>query len=148
MTKEQIIKLAASGNPQAELFLEAFVRRAHYLDDIQDQDQGKTLRVADFESEWLFTLAANPFFLTHREQLVPVMILSINAWADSNLMERGPVRDVVKGLWHEVVYLTAFIVGGWPHLRIVTSTAREYDLEPTEIPIAGREEVPNGTLRR
>ena len=146
MTKEAIIIIAANGNAAAQAFLEVFVRRAHYLDDLEDEP--KVLRIADFESEWLFTLAGNPFFVAHREQLVPLMILALNAWADSNKMAAGPVRDVVKGLWHEVVYMTAFIVGGWPHLRAVTAAAREYDLEVLQgVSVTGREEA-NGTLRQ
>ncbi len=138
----EIVKAAAGGNADAEAFLHGFVRRAHWVDDIADGEarHGPERTDAEFglhplgtdlarmEAEWLMLLSANPFFLAHRAQLVPVMMLALNAWADSE-QRGGNERFILKGLWHEVVYCVAWLTGGWPRLKQVTSDFREYDME-------------------
>jgi len=133
MDRDDILQAAAKGNASALEFLRVFARRAHWIDDVADLDLVGDVseQLAMHESEWLLTLASNQFFLTHRAQLVPAMILAINAWADSACLPAAQ-RDVVKGQWHEVVWLVAFLVGGTLHLRDMTGQFRAYDVEPEE----------------
>lgn len=153
--RNEILTTAANGNAAALDFLQAFARRAHWIDDLADgdkPDKRDPIRVNPFpdvierhESEWLLTLSGNAFFLAHRAQLVPAMVLALNAWVDSHRFEPNQ-QAVIKGQWHEVVYLVAWLVGGTDHLREVTGRFREYDVE---LPINGcltRKEA-NGTLR-
>jgi len=132
MNRDDILQAAAKGNASALEFLRVFARRAHWVDDCCDEpgpvDAGEAARS---ESEWLLTLSGNAFFLAHRAQLVPAMILALNAWADSERMP-SPTCDVVKGQWHEVVWLVAFLVGGTEHLQDVTRKFRGYDFEPVK----------------
>lgn len=132
--RDDILIAVAKGNPGALEFLRVFARRAHWIDDVADGDKldaGARYgchEIAKHESEWLLTLSSNQFFLAHRAQLVPAMVLALNAWEDSNKFT-GTERDVIKGQWHEVVWLVAFLVGGTRHLQSVTSAWRSYDIE-------------------
>lgn len=134
MDRDDILQAAAKGNASALEFLRVFARRAHWVDDLKDGDKldvGATYSAEAFlknESEWLLTLSGNAFFLAHRAQLVPAMILALNAWVDSERMPH-PTCDVVKGQWHEVVWLVAFLVGGSLHLQDITARWRCYDIE-------------------
>lgn len=134
MDRDDILQAAAKGNASALEFLRVFARRAHWVDDLKDGDKldaGATYSAEAFlknESEWLLTLSGNAFFLAHRAQLVPAMILALNAWVDSERMPH-PTCDVVKGQWHEVVFLVAWLVGGTLHLQEVTRKLRGYDFE-------------------
>lgn len=157
-TRYEIVTTAANGNAAALEFLNAFERRAHWVDDIVDLDRDFAVAVSDrakeaahHEQEWLLCISSNAFFLAHRAQLVPAMLLALNAWVDSESIEwdSPDVRDVVKGQWHEVVWLVAWLTGGWLKLREVSGKYREYDLEDRDLPIPTvplREEA-NGLVR-
>lgn len=152
--RDEILQAAAKGNASALEFLRVFARRAHWVDDLVDAEfpyrsemQGplkgvECKYVAESEMEWLLCLSANQFFLAHRAQLVPAMLLALTAWVDSNApfkFKHGGgqeqeehwyiQRDVIKGQWHEVVWLVAFLVGGTEHLRTITAKFRSYDFE-------------------
>lgn len=142
--REEIILAAANGNKFAAQFLTAYAARCHHVDDSFDLD--KPICIGDAEAAWLFELAVNPFWNDHKATLLPVMMLATNAWMDSNNMPAGVMRDVVKGYWHEVVWLVAFICGGWQHMREVSKKFRHYDVEPETVPI--RKEAPDGALRK
>ncbi len=145
--RDEILQAASHGNAAALEFLRVFARRAHWVDDLADRDTSKSGRadgslgmtalgpapsdLAEFEAEWLLCLSANPFFLAHRAQLVPAMVLALNAWVDSEAM-RSAAADVVKGQWHEVVWLVAWLTGGWTKLRDVSGQFRSYDFEPAD----------------
>jgi hypothetical protein len=160
MTAEQsyVIKEAAKGNPNAEEFLRCWFRRCHFVDDLHDWHRDDSLsaeraiglhpdprkRLADMEAEWLFCLAQNPFWLEHKATLVPLMLTAASAWEDSNRMPPGTVRDVLKAQWHEVVWATAMICGGWPHMRAVAARNRDFDIEMLTDQL---KEVPDGIVR-
>lgn len=144
--REEILQLASNGNREAFAFLQSFARRAHWVDDLADVALGHPpFKLAEMETDWLLCLSGNSFFMAHRGQLVPAMVLALNAWVDSTAMlepqlfplvkprltpqEKGIAADVLKGQWHEVVYLVAFLTGGWDKLRALTSAYREYDFE-------------------
>lgn len=129
MSRDEIIKLAANGNAKAEEFLRDYADHAHYVDDLKDQD--KVIDIPAQEARWLICISSNPFFDQHKAMLVPLMLCGLNAWADSHNF-RGVERDVVKGVWHEVVYAVAMITGGWAHMRRV-SAHREYDIQDQSI---------------
>lgn len=145
-SRDEILIAASNGNLQALEFLRVFARRAHWVDDVHDK-QGKdpSAVIASAEAEWLICLSGNPFFLAHRAQLVPAMVLALNAWVDSNRnqpFQHGGgqeqyermqiIADVVKGQWHEVVWLVAWLTGGWDKMRAVSSQFRAYDIEAVE----------------
>jgi len=41
-------------------------------------------------------------------------------------------RDVLKGNYHELMYLTAFLCGGWAHMRYISAEYRQYDFEKAD----------------
>lgn len=133
MTREEIIKQSANGNTNAEMFLRVFLEWAHWVDDVADEPEGSPVRnpeeIARVEAHWMIQLTSNPFFLAHKERLLPMILIGLNAWVDSNAMPPGTIQDVVKGIYHEVGALTALLTGGWAHLRHTTSKCREYDIE-------------------
>jgi hypothetical protein len=137
MNPEDICKLAANGNSEAERFCLAWVRTAHLWDDCVDgdkpvlcEDMAKTM--ADFTLE----VAGNPFFQEHKWGLVSLMVQSGNYWAESN--DRvGAERDILKAMWHSVIFHTAFIVGGWDWLREVTGQCIDFDYETDSVPVKG-----------
>lgn len=130
----EIIAACARGNRDAEVFLGVFVRRAHFLDDLADeiwleQKGDVAAKIAAHETEWLLQVAGNPFFQKHRDFLSIPMVLALGAWADSNAMN-GPAADVLKAQYHEVAWAVAFLVGGYEHMRAMSSRYREFDFEP------------------
>ena len=135
MTHEQFLEVA-KGDENAANFLGAFQDKAHLLDDMVDHDHPRSLdEHCQIELNWLLTLTSNPFVQAHTGKLVPVLTLGLNAWADSNAMQRSVkkrdrlVADVVKGFYHEVVYLVALICGGYDHMRVISMKYRKYNFE-------------------
>jgi hypothetical protein len=128
--RDEILTEAANGNVEALNFLRAFARRAHWVDDLADQDKStdNPIALAQEEANWLLCLSSNAFFLAHRAQLVPAMILALNTWCDSHKFP-AQQRDILKAQWHEVVWLVAWLTGGWNALRMVTTSHREFDFE-------------------
>ena len=140
MNRTEIIAKAAAGRPDALEFLQVYTDRAHLIDDIVDKDREVTAEaLAESEMRWMFTLSKNPFFLAHKDKLLPLMASGMNAWLDSNGMEDGPAKDVVKGTWHEVVWQVALICGGWRYMRAVSGQCRDWDFEPINVPLRNGE---------
>jgi hypothetical protein len=134
----RIIMEAAKGDSNAEEFLRCFAERCHFVDDLYDYDwkdhaPNPRSHLAQQEAQWLFCLSSNSFWLAHKATLLPLMLASVSAWEDSNAMSEGYTRDVLKGYWHEVVWMVAFIRGGWPHMRSMSGRNRDYDLELPEV---------------
>lgn len=130
------IQEIANGDEFAAAFLTAFQDRAHLLDDIEDRDRELTQQdLVAGEVDWLLMLAGNPFFQQHKAQLVPVMVLGLNAWRDSDHWRRSTDRqkqqaaDVVKGVYSEMAFLVAFLVGGLGHMQKMSAKFRGYDFE-------------------
>ena len=96
------------------------------------------------EAEWIQQLTGNPFVLQHSARLVPVLLLGLNAWVDSNRLDAGPVRDVLKGQWHEGVHVVALLTGGFGtttgiRRRSTTAPARiGYDTHRTCTLVSGQ----------
>lgn len=126
MTASEIISMAAAGNDEAERFCLAWVAHCQMFDDTFDRDRPVTdERMGELSALYLAELSGNQFYFQHKPMLFGLMITSINAWIDSN-HRSGVERAVLSGQYHEVVYAVAYIVGGWSHLRRVTSETREY----------------------
>jgi hypothetical protein len=130
MTANEKCALAANGSHDAERFCVAWARFCHLLDDVIDKDNPVTDEdIARELVSFLANTITNKFVGQHRESLMSIMVQSANAWLDSNRMPAGGERDVLKGMWHEVIWHVAYLTGGWQHMRFVTQTCREYDIE-------------------
>lgn len=127
MTRTEFITKAANGNEAALAFLRVYWDRAHLLDDMIDAPGSVSDEaLAKSEADWIQQLTGNPFVLAHSARLVPVMLLGINAWLDSNRWVSSDARQVLAGQWHDVVYTVALLTGGWAGLRHA-SEKRPYD---------------------
>ena len=126
MKPDEIIKMAANGNQQAEDFARAWYAFCRLTDDNYDKDIIVTDdRMAVVCVQFMTEMCGNEFFIQHRAMFYGVMVASFNAWLDSNRKD-GIERSVLSGMYHEVVYLVAFMTGGWQHMRHVSSECREY----------------------
>ena len=80
----------------------------------------------------MLALGQNEFYKAHSGFLMPLIIMGCNAWLDANQWEKSddPVKkthsDVIKSLYHEVVFACVYICGGWAALREFTKQHREY----------------------
>lgn len=133
MTRTEALN-AANGNEAAADFLIAFVAFCHLLDDVVDKDQPvDDKRLARESLALIDALLLNPFVRDNAAVLWPLITVGFSAWLDSNEWERSDDvakrrdADVVKGVYHEVVWLTARLCGGYEHMRAVSAKHREYD---------------------
>lgn len=136
VSNSEMFNLVANGNENAARFLATFVGHCHVLDDIIDKDKPITdCELIRSETLWLLQLTANPWFIEHKSVLLPLIIQGFNAWLDSNRLAQSAnpgdrvASDVLKGLYHEVVWHTAFLCGGWDRMRSLTMQHRAYDFE-------------------
>ena len=133
MSVEQMLKMVANGNAQAEDFARAWYLFCKMQDHSYDRDHLVTDdEIAKVSVQFMTELCGNEWFMQHRAMLFGLMVMSFNAWVDSN-RKTGVERHVLAGMYHEVIYCVAFLTGGWAHLRHVTSEIREYKTdEPKE----------------
>jgi hypothetical protein len=123
-TRQQLIAACVGKNEHAAQFLTAFVAHCHWMDDVVDMDQ------FDKVTAEMVTLSQNPFFIEHKDRLLPLILVAFNAWVDSDAMPPCVERDVLKGYYHEVCAVVALLTGGWDRMRAVTKEYRHYDIEP------------------
>lgn len=109
------------GDPKAIEFCLAWYNFADILDDLFDGDQEVSAKcVGDMVLGVVENLAANPFFQTNMASLLPVMRLGVLNWVESERLRGGGDRDriaaeVYKGLYCEVLWLSAGLCGGREH---------------------------------
>ncbi len=135
MTFKEFMEVTKGNVPAAE-FLQTFQAKAHLLDDVVDHAPARRDRDhVRIEMDWLLALTENTFVQSYKQQLVPVIVLGMNAWLDANQWQlsvderKRTAADVVKGFYHEVLYLTALICGGFDHMRAMSEKYRAYDFE-------------------
>lgn len=112
------------GREDAFLFLLAFHRHAHVVDDLIDEGWTAEGMLGAFAMEQ--EVSAMPFYRRHEAELRMAWALVRNGYADAVAFERrvaGPERriaDVIRFAGNEMVRAVAFICGGWDHLRVVS----------------------------
>lgn len=123
------------GQQDAALFLVDYINYCHLLDDCFDRDQlVDDNRLVSDSLSLLGHFAANPWAMQNWPRLYPLVVSGFNAWLDANNMAESVddnVRlssDTVKGIYHEIVYVTAYLCGGYSHMREI-SRSREYDYD-------------------
>ena len=150
MERDQLIEVCA-GNEDALRLCLAWRAFCHQLDDIEDGDNPDNLaddKVIGTQSAWFLETQLNPFWLQHKERLLPLVEISFNAWLDANGWERGTpeqqvAADVLKGWYHELIFYCARLAGGWEHYRAVTTKFREYDFDSlNKIALVDRDTLP------
>lgn len=123
----------ANGNEPARQCCWAIYGFLHLIDDLYDRDhvvspeEMATVVVAFQE-----TVAANPFFQTHREALLALLRVAWTSWVSS---EGPPVQDapegtgdVLKSAYQEIFFFIASVTGGLPYGLAMSRKYRGYKI--------------------
>lgn len=108
----------------------------HQIDDLIDnREDGKPTTTP----EQILKIPVNalllynhPFYMVHREMLMPVVLLVTNAYADSVAWEKSPsaseraIADVIRCCGNEMFFMVALICGGYEHMRRLSPRIREH----------------------
>jgi hypothetical protein len=128
--RENLLRLT-NGNELAADFIGLGRVYAHLMDDIIDEQLSRqesnrmVLRMGAMALE----LYSHPFYQRNVSALFPVMIRSQSAYLDSCEWEKEDgwkkaYSDWARHSWLEVVLMTAYICGGWEHMRKFEPAAR------------------------
>lgn len=145
MTTAEMIKkwrdryeVFCNGNQDAFEFLVNWHMYCHAVDDIIDWPK-EDKKVTDEMILAAFALAgvcySTRFYAAHAQELLPVVLLVTNAYADSVNWEHDPVlkrqyiADVMRHAGNEMVMMVAYICGGWDAMRKLSPALweRSYD---------------------
>jgi hypothetical protein len=132
-----ILEEVCLGNPQAAEFCHTFLHWVHLIDDYIDRDNPNPSQdyVILVNLELLRMLSFNPFWQQHKASLFPVIIQSVQAFADSNRWAKSDdfrkraTADVLKSQYQDVFWHVAYIVGGYEHLNKISQKFRTYDYD-------------------
>lgn len=134
--RAELVKFVCKGDAAAMRFCEAFVAWCHWIDDLIDKDKlWLPAAVTRVNLDMLLAFSDNIFFQRHKTSLMPLIVQSFRAFADSCEWEkREDVRDrrsadILKSNYHEVIWHVAFILGGWEHMQQVTARCRKWDYD-------------------
>lgn len=101
-------------------------------DDLIDKDKEITNKEinAAFLNALVF-LQNNPFYVSYRAFLEPVLIISINAWFDSDILQKSDngkwrmLAFYLRNYDSELAQACAFCVGGFEQMRKVSIDIRQ-----------------------
>lgn len=120
------------GDRHAIQFILAFADACELFDDIIDKDKPVG---DDHATRVLFSLLTelplNPFFDAFKQQLIPIIITGINAWLDSNELEKGDENDqvfayVLRDWYMEFVSYVIYLARGRDYMREVSMEVRHF----------------------
>lgn len=121
------------GNRQAYEFVNAIMEALEFTDDLVDQDVDiSNDRIVRNLMSVIITLPNNDFFIMNRAYITPILIMTVSSWLDSEkLKESDDERHKMlafhlRNLGLELYHATAFLVGGFDHLRKVGVEMREF----------------------
>jgi hypothetical protein len=136
--QEKWLDALCNGNAEAVAFCRRFWSFCHLLDDIVDRDTPvNDDKLITEMASMVVELLHNPFVIRNKDALTALVLVSFNAWIDSNVLamdqrkERRIASDVLKGFYHEVFYFVGYLCGGWAHYRKVSSQ-RNYSFDHCE----------------
>lgn len=125
-------------NHEAMRFLKLVMEIGEQWDDVVDGDMEKTPRHIN-RLLWLaiVELQLDPFYARHREALLPVMIVGMNAWMDSTDLEKGSrqERAIAYGLrdFHlELIGMCIFLLHGYEAMRKYSAEIRQFLMDSHE----------------
>lgn len=123
---------AANGNPEAVSFLANIMDAVETWDDLVDKDkQIDDSKIHCVFMNLIFWLPQNQFFIANRNYLLPIVMTCINAWMDSNEMQKHGGEKHLRTAWHlkqmgvELYGSVAFLTGGFNHMRMISLEARD-----------------------
>ena len=121
------------GNQHAVDFLNCVFDAVELWDDLIDKDvvveDGHVNRVF---TSMMFSLPSNPWFMANYTYYQPLIMASINGFHDANEMAKSDKKHLrnlafhVRNLGIEIHIATAFLLGGFEHMRKVSPEIREF----------------------
>ena len=124
------------GNRAAFDFCNAFFRWVHCLDDLYDKDKEVPASAVSFLFFSLIqTIACNPFFQQHRDVLLATLLMSSQAWADSEEWKKREdvlhriTSQVLKSQYQDVFLHVAALCGGQQHMQEMARKYRDYNYD-------------------
>ena len=121
------------GHELAMAFIGTFFDAIELWDDLIDKD----VVITDDHINrafigMLFALPANDWFVANRQHYLPLIMMMINAWHDANKLESSESKRLrnlafhIRNLGLEIHIATAFLLGGYEHMRQVSPEIREF----------------------
>jgi len=133
---DAIFKDITCGNTDAYDFCNAFFRWVHCLDDLVDKDKVVPPGGVSFLFYSLIhNIACNPFFQANRTELLATLLISSQAWADSEEWKKRPdvlhriASQVLKSQYQDVFLHVAALCGGQLHMQEVARKYRDYNFD-------------------
>jgi hypothetical protein len=121
------------GNELAISFINQLFLAVELWDDLIDKDVEITdERINQVFIMLMFGLPSNDWFIVNRAHYLPLIMTSINGFHDANQMaksENKKLRNLafhIRNLGIEIHIATAFLIGGYDHMRNVSSEIREF----------------------
>lgn len=120
-------------NTQAVEFINAYFKAVELWDDLIDRDVEITNEfVNDTFLGLMLALPMNDWFVQHRQYYAPLIMASINGFHDANemcLSDKKHIRNLafhIRNFGIELHIATAFLIGGYAHMRAVSREIREF----------------------
>jgi hypothetical protein len=122
---DRLITEACCGDRSAEGFLRTYLRLAHDIDDCIDESPTPEKLLQTF----LFLLSfasLNPFYQKYREQLYPLLAVSLCRyatsvqWEGSTVEREKKVADHLRSDGAMLIEYTALLCGGLEHMRVIS----------------------------
>jgi len=133
LRSEQLRNKWFMGHQLAIAFIAVFFDAVELWDDLIDKDVEVTDESINRAFAGLmFALPANEWFISNRAHYLPLILTAINAWHDANEMERSKEKKFRNMAFHlrnfglEIHIATAFLIGGYDHMRKVSNEIREF----------------------
>lgn len=121
------------GNQDAINFLNCFFDAVELWDDLIDKDVPITdEHVNRVFISLMFALPANRWFVANYAYYQPLIMASINGFHDANEMCKSDKKHLRNLAFHirnfgiELHIATAFLIGGFEHMRTVSREIREF----------------------
>ncbi len=121
------------GNTDIIEFLDCFFDAVELWDDLIDKD----VPIADEHinrvfMSLMFTLPSNPWYVAKYAYYRPLIMAAINGFHDANAMACSKSKRIRNLAFHvrnfgiEIHIATAFLLGGYSHMREVSREIREF----------------------
>lgn len=106
-------------------FFGILAKSTELFDDIVDGDPVSEGQIFDLMMSLWLHLPNNPFWITYRRELTPLLITATNAWLDANVLEKGSETDrvyayVYRNLTLHAIPFAVFLLHGQARMREVS----------------------------
>lgn len=121
------------GNTQAVEFVNRLFYAVEIWDDLIDKDVEVTATAINTVfTNLMFWLPLNDWFIENRTYYMPLIMQAINGFHDSNVLEKREEKHLrnlafhIRNMGTEIHIATAFLTGGYEHMRKVSPEIREF----------------------